>query len=294
MKNLYLLTLIILCSPFWAFGQQAEGFVPPINTDRPSQGTNSPFIVPQGFVQIETGFSYARSIFDPSFLQPNVGDPLLIAYEEFPIHTFQLPNLLLKYGLTKKLEVRLGSDLLHSNWNDHSFSPEGFSGTYLNDFFVGFKYQALQFSNSKGILSLLIETNLPESGTGKHNNEPKWKPVANVISAYSFSSLYQLTAKVGLPIAGDILKYSYLNPSWALVSNFTINERISLFSEWYAESLLKVGYHKTNHRFDGGILYLLNPNLQLDFAGGLGDLKEDTVEYRYHLTVGISWRTKIF
>ncbi|MEP6727383.1 MAG: hypothetical protein ABJC98_16310, partial [Bacteroidota bacterium] len=62
-----------------------------METDRPDQ-TESPFIVPVKWVQFEMGFNFEKN-------GPGA-------------HTFVYPTLLSKYGISKRLEFRLITNLL--------------------------------------------------------------------------------------------------------------------------------------------------------------------------------------
>src|ERR1700712_165369 len=62
-----------------------------METDRPDQ-TECPFIVPTGWVQFEMGFNFEKNA---------PGN-----------HTFVYPTLLSKYGVSKRLELRVITNLL--------------------------------------------------------------------------------------------------------------------------------------------------------------------------------------
>src|SRR6266581_2531378 len=79
MKIFYILFFVFLSSDILAQ-------IPPIDTDRPDQ-TESAFLVPKNWVRLEAGFNFEKSN----------------SHEK----EFLTPTLLSKYGLSKRVELRL-------------------------------------------------------------------------------------------------------------------------------------------------------------------------------------------
>ena len=118
------------------------------------------------------------------------------------------------------------------------------------------------------------------------------------IGSYTFTKWLQATGNLGIK-RGSFPDNNPIQPKWALITFFNLSDKLSLFTEWYGERAISFdydryrSYNKYFHKLDGGILFLINKNLQVDISGGIG-LTEDISTYRYLLSTGLSWRTKLF
>src|SRR5688572_2480663 len=70
-----------------------KNLIPTLTIDRPDQ-TDSPYIIPVGFFQVVTGIQHHWDKYQ--------ADSLTYSYR-----LFTYPNLLLRYGLMKNVEIRL-------------------------------------------------------------------------------------------------------------------------------------------------------------------------------------------
>ena len=95
---------------------QEEETTPPLITDRPD-ATESPNTVPKGSLQIETGAFYT------SFEENSAGNSI-------ELETIGYNTTLLRYGLLKNMELRLG-------WNFEEGRTK-LNGTKLQDVMSGF------------------------------------------------------------------------------------------------------------------------------------------------------------
>jgi DNA-binding Lrp family transcriptional regulator len=131
MKNKILFTLIILLVSFSNLYSQ-------ISTDRPNQ-TESPFTLPLGHIQIETGISIEDS-------QSNI-------------------NTLFRIGIINGIEVRLNTNYL-MNDNITALKKSSFS-----DFEVGAKFKIWGESNDKTKIGFLSHLSVPTAPEVFSNNE---------------------------------------------------------------------------------------------------------------------------
>ena len=131
MKNKVLFTLIILLVSFSNLYSQ-------ISTDRPNQ-TESPFTLPLGHIQIETGISIEDS-------QSNI-------------------NTLFRIGIINGIEVRLNTNYL-MNDNITALKKSSFS-----DFEVGAKFKIWGESNDKTKIGFLSHLSVPTAPEVFSNNE---------------------------------------------------------------------------------------------------------------------------
>jgi len=56
----------------------------------------------------------------------------------------------------------------------------------------------------------------------------------------------------------------------SLVAFYSVNKRTTLFYEWYVWMFTNAADNRPTHYMDGGIIYLLTPNMQLDLRAGFG------------------------
>lgn len=238
-------------------------------TDRPDV-TESTSVVPPGWLQGELGASYER------------GDGS---------RTLAAPGTLLRVGVTRRLEARLG----WSGWQDLSGDgapePPGGSGAAdgeragAADGEVGLKALVLDRRGRRPDLALLPSLTLPlgQEGLGSGAFDPGLKALlandlpgeagwgANVGLAWptqpgdggdSRSAVLSWSYSVGLPLGG----------SWAA------------FAEYFGEAAEGA---VAGHWLDGGLTHRAGPDLQLDGSGGvaLGQSEPD-----WFLGAGLSFR----
>lgn len=207
-----------------------------IATDRPGNG-NAASTVPRHRLQLETSVSYLRH---------DAG---------VTVQQFTLPTLL-RFGVTPKLEARLGSSLIGYDATDGS--DEGAS---LTDTSIGAK---LALTDNRGWtpqLGAMVDVFLP-TGNGSFTNDTT-VPDARVAAAWSLPKSFGLLINGGfdLPEGADgrvfrlgyVVNLGYAPPSLAGLSVFVeLFGRIDFDTEDIAQ-------------FDAGAAYILGPNLQIDF-----------------------------
>jgi len=236
-----ILPVLLMLSSIFIWAQEK---VPELITDRPDQ-TESAVVVPLKFLQIEAGF----------FMENN--KEAAISYQSFAYN-----STLLRYGLFKNMELRLGLEYL----GERSKTPGS------------------EFKNTISVFGPLY--------TGvkiKIADEDSWKPDIAFIGAVIFPFT-----------AGDSLKPSYSAASMLFPFSHTLSDRFSigynLGTDWdgktpmpnyfYSASLgiglmEKLGAYvegygtlpedgKPQHLADAGLTYLALPNFQLDLSGGVG------------------------
>jgi hypothetical protein len=222
----------------------------PIATDRPDQ-TETPNITPSRWLQCELGF-----------LHENIEGG---SYQTFP-------SALWKYGINKNFELRLISEL---GRQDQTLG--------LQPITLGFKVHLFDEKAARPTTSLIVHMTTPNFGS-KEFSTPKWAPSFRFLSQNNFKNGWSLGYNYGAEWNGDSRK-----PTWL----YTLSAAKSLSSVmgFYVETY---GYYQTSSkldkRFDGGLTFLLNPNVQLDASGGLG---VGSSELNTYLSLGLSWRVSL-
>lgn len=209
-----LLSFLLILLGYTAIGQT-------IATDRPSALTENATSLFKNGIQLESG--------------------LLIELDSGETQSISAPNLLLRYGLTEKTELRLMNDVLINEGN-----------IILGVWTIGTKIQL--YESDKMNLSVLSSTALPNVN-GEMGSLLEQPINAKVIGNYAVSKTNSVGYTVGYTINQNEIGYSLF-----LSHNFSDN--ISSFIELY-------GFNDQLN-IDAGFAYLVQDKLQFDAYFGTG------------------------
>lgn len=228
----HLLFSIILILIFPAVSQSQSVTPPPLQIDR-SNNTFTPTLVQKGFMQVESG---------------------LLAERTNGALSFNTPNILLKYGVNKNFEIRLGSALL---WQEGPVSNLG-----VPPLFAGIK---ASLTNEKGIvpqISFLGELAFDEAATSLY----KAKYLA---PRFRFLFQHTLSKKFGLGYNLG-MKWNGFGPEpialYTVCGSYNATDKLCVFAEVFGE---QQKYSAAAHYADAGIMILLSNNSIFDISGGL-------------------------
>lgn len=244
-----LLTLLLL--PLAPFNAYAQD---EIETDRPDQ-TETTAIVPKGHFQMENGFQHTQS---------HVGSSDLM-----------LPTSLWKFGLGDKLEFRLITDLVYNKVGDST-------STGLEPITVGFK---VNFWKEKGILpetSFIAQVKLPNVAS-KSLKAQYVAPELQLLFENTITDAIDLGYNIDARWDGDStdprMEYTF-SPSYKL------SDKLKTYIESFG--YLPPKQHIDNW-VDGGFIYLINKNVQIDIAAGY-ELSNHNHYHQFFETLGFSFR----
>ena len=209
-----LLSLLLILLGYTAIGQT-------IATDRPSALTENATSLYKNGIQLESG--------------------LLIELDSGETQSISAPNLLLRYGLTEKTELRLMNDVLINEGN-----------IILGVWTIGTKIQL--YESDKMNLSVLSSTALPNLN-GEMGSLLEQPINAKVIGNYAVSETNSVGYTIGYTINQNEIGYSLF-----LSHNFS--DKISSFIELY-------GFNDQLN-IDAGFAYLIQNKLQFDAYFGTG------------------------
>lgn len=229
-------------------------------TDRPDQ-TESPTVVPKGYLQIETGGFYEDTE------EKNLNQK-----------TTTFNTTLLRYGLLKNLEIRVGWDFSEVRTETNGMKLDNIASGF-SPLLIGTK---LSISEEKGIL--------PEIGFLAHLYLPfiagtDFKPETTGAD-FRFSFAHTLTEKsslsynLGASWGDDSSETSYI---YTLSYGYSIIKNLGIYAELYGDLPEN---SKANHLWDAGITYLLSKSVQLDATVGSGISKGQNLL----LSAGVSVR----
>jgi len=227
-----------------------------IDTDRPDQ-TESAVLVPKKYFQGELGIGKENS---------GQSD-----------YTIAHPTFLLKYGLSKRVELRLES----TYFSEYLFlTPDSKTRTDLAPVEIGTKIALFE---QKGLLpktSLIIHL-----GSSFRGNGPA---VWSYYSSFRFTCQQSITKKIGL---GYNIGAGKEEDGFALL--YTLSPNLSLGKRWYTYveafgfKSIEESTGKWDHAIDGGLAYYISNDLKLDVSAGHGVADNPMKNY---FAVGFSFR----
>ncbi|MEJ7736728.1 MAG: transporter [Chitinophagaceae bacterium] len=230
-----LLTVLPLLVFTLLWGQQKDR----IETDRPNE-TEVPYTVPKKFFQIEAGVYHEKTS----------------QAREITNH----PHLLLKYGLSKQLELRVQANL--STVKDLYFQKHR-TTTGLEPLELGIKGVLWGEMSWVPRTSLLLQTGIPTLASGDFKGE-HFAPEIRLLMENDISDAFSLNYNVGAEWDGE-----QKNPTWL----YTFSPGLDIGKRWHAFAEIFGFFNKheeANHTLDGGIEYFVNKNFAVDVCSGFG------------------------
>jgi hypothetical protein len=237
MKRIILISVLIVIVRL-AFAQKQE-----LVTDRPDQ-TEAPVLVPQGGVQIETGFQYEK---DRS--------------QGVQVKNFTYNTTLIKYGVNEHFELRFISEYLGTQVKGVGETKvrkaQGFSPLA-----VGVK---IKLADEKGIwpqAALIGHVNLR---TGSEAYTPSYTAADfRFTFANTLSEKLTLSYNLGVEWDGETPEAAFL---YTLSLGYSVSDRIGVFIEGYSFFPENA---KADNRVDAGLTFLITEVVQWDVSAGLG------------------------
>jgi len=248
MKKQYYLTFI-LCMVMTSL--QAQTNLPPIQLDRPDL-TESPFITPTNYLQVEAG--------------------LLYEIEENGIGIFTSPTVLTKYGVHDKFEIRLITEYVTT---DHAVRKP-LQG--ITPIWVGFKTHLL---TEKGIIpqtSFIGHIAIPSLASSDYQAN-YLAPQFRFTMQHTLSKSVTLGYNLGVEWDGFSAREKYI---YTITSGISLHKKWGCFIELFGEGEKGIGF---KHNVDAGFTYLVNNNSMLDISSGL-----NWQEQTYFVSFGYSFR----
>ena len=222
-KALLIIALTIFSS--FASAQQIE----PIEADRPDQ-TETPSIVPKGYIQIETGIGYEQ--------------------DGWGVGTLTIPTILSKYGVTDRFEVRLITEVV-------SYHILANKKTGLVPVEVGFKTNLIQENGIIPTISFIGHLSVPDAASPKfkgHFSHPRFRFAFEHTLSDDFSIGYNLGLEWEGGGEGDFV--------YTLTGGYSLSDQLGMYLEAYSSNEYPW--------FDGGVTYLICNDVLLDFSTGIG------------------------
>lgn len=220
-------------------------------TDRPDQ-TESAEVVPPGRVQVEVGWLLTRE------------DERGVRTE-----TVEVPGTLVRTGLLPGLELRLGWGGWTEEEERHRAGASRIDGAA--DLEVGVKARLWEERGRRPQAALLASVAVP---TGAEElTSDRWDPAVRLSLAHTLSETLSLGYNLGLARESDAGEDGRRETTtlalYTAALGIGLSDRAGAFVEAFGELPVEGG-GGPRHSLDGGLTFLLRPNLQLDAAVGAG------------------------
>ena len=242
-KYFYLLLPALFFCSLGLIAQETEG-PGDIITDRPDE-TESPFLLPKGFLQIETGFFYEER-------EEDLSKSKLTTYN----------TTLLRYGLLENLELRLGTDLVKLREETPGLAERELE-TGFEPLLVGAKVGIADENGLLPQIGLLGHLHLPFGASKDYQPETTGVDFRFAFS-HTLSPKSNLSYNLGAAWTGDSAEASYL---YTIAYGYSITDALGIYGELYGDLPES---DKAEHQWDAGLTYLLAGNVQLDAFVGSG------------------------
>ncbi len=235
MKKLKNILKVVCLLPLAAAAQNDN-----METDRPSESF-SPAVVLKNRFQVEAGFRKEHD--------NNEGESS---------NEYLYPSASFKYGLNKKLELRV----LIEEEADYEYTPDKHkTASGLEPIKVGFKYNLFDEKGALPKTSLIAMADIPKLAS------PDFKgdfvaPLFRLAMENSLTKKLSLIYNIGEEWEEDDVHGEFF---YSLSPQFEITDKFKVFAEVF-------GYiskeQDAKNTFDAGLLYQVTPNLQFDIFGG--------------------------
>ncbi|MCB2222259.1 MAG: transporter [Bacteroidetes bacterium] len=235
--------------------------IPTISTDRPTQ-TTSPYFIPKGAFQIETGVIYTRRTDD---------------FDERQMMSIGNSNL--RYGVFENFEVNVMGSFESMTINPKEKGNDStLSG--LGGVSAGFKTFVCK---EKGIRpALAIVGIIALRHLGNENFAPTFSyPLGKLAATHTLSNRASLGYNIGFSYSGEDADGFFI---YSVYMGYYITSKLWSFIEGYGNF---DNGNFPNHRADLGLTYLISPTFQLDISGGTGFSNDVD---RSFISAGLSWR----
>jgi hypothetical protein len=236
---------IFFLFPLFAFAQ-SQGR---IETDRPDQ-TECPFIVKKGYIQAEIGFNRATS--------ENL-----------------FPTSLVKYGISKRLELRYVSVLAQEPGKDVRFQTEA----------VGFKFALFEPVKWRPRTSVIVHYNWDHQNRDFSEKNLRGHSIGDVV--FTMQNDLNDQFGIGYNLGTELHSNGSFEGIYRVAPNMLIGKKgyayVEVFGRFPASEF-------ADHSYDAGFAYYLNEDVKLDVSAGQSFTRPE----EHYFALGISFRLRIF
>ena len=248
---------ILLTQPSFA---QENAPLDALITDRPD-ATESPNVLPKGFLQVETGALYE------SFEDNSIKN-----------ETYTFNTTLVRYGLLDNLELRLGWDFVEGKTKINGSTIDDVSSGF-NPLLFGFKTSIANENGCFPEIGFLGHLYLPFTASNDYKPETTGVDFRFAF-AHTISENSSLSYNLGASWGDDSSEAAYV---YTIAFGQGLTKKLGAYAELYGDLPEN---SKSNHFWDAGLTYLISNNVQLDATVGSSITKGQDIL----ISTGISFR----
>jgi hypothetical protein len=236
----------------WSYGTSFEGgpdVYEPLVTDRPDF-TEASVTVGRGVVQLETGYTY---IYDSE------------GGDSTSSHSF--PESLLRIGMFAEwFEWRVDWNYGVENTN---IAGDEDSADGAEDLGLGIKLALTPQECLLPETAIIFQMSVPTGSSGFSSDEVL--PGFNYLYGWDINDDWATGGSTGLNATTDdetLDSYMEFSQSWTV--NYSWNDRVGSYTEWFMFAPTSADTNKPEQYFNGGCTVLINNDLQWDIRAGVG------------------------
>ena len=243
MKLTNILTIVLVfATSTIILAQEGSNSLGTLITDRPD-ATESPNLIPKGFLQIETGAFYE------SF------DSNAIKTENYTLNT-----TLVRLGLLENLELRIGWDFVEGRTAINGVKQDNITSGF-NPLLFGAKIGIPKEANGFPEIGLLGHLYLPFTAGSDYKPESTGVDFRFAF-AHTLSATSSLSYNLGAQWHDDATQAAYI---YTIAYGQSITSHLGFYAELYGDLPEDAS---ANHLWDAGLTYLLSESVQLDATVG--------------------------
>ncbi|PSR55490.1 hypothetical protein AHMF7605_19250 [Adhaeribacter arboris] len=265
MKHTLLVTFLSVVLPCICFAQTTEE-APELESDRPTF-TQGATVVPSKTIQIETGLEYRKD-----------------QTEEQQEKDFIYPTTLIRMGILKKVELRVNVDFEKQKHHYAASSSLPGPQTKLQGFDnvrVGTKIELVKGEGALPTIGILGNVTLPVGN--KDLRPPHTAPEGRLLFKNELSEKLNLQYNFGYHKHKEEEEYRG-EMIYTVNANFKVADTFQAFAEYEAT---KAVHQSVDSSINGGFMFKILPNLQVDVFGGTS-VSEAAPDF--YTGAGVTWR----
>ena len=182
------------------------------------------------------------------------------------------PNTLFRIGISKKFEFRINTNYIFKT-NEYENKISNFS-----DLEIGTKIQIYNSETSKTSIAFLTHLSIPSANKYYSNNTTGL--LSRILISHELNNNFGIGYNIGYN--------KFKDEEGDIVYTVALGKGINSWGI-YCELYGNISDSKSDLYFDGGLVYLLKDNLQLDISYGTGI--NNTSNY---FSAGVSWAFNLF
>lgn len=270
-KVIIAIYILSACSVFAQDNANAEDSGGQIIADRPGQ-SDGPYVDPKGSFQIEAGIQNETKKEKAEGLEKQTGTYSTILWKYSLSNLIQL-RLITSYG-NDKIEKTDAENAVSSTTKYSGFCPVT----------VGAK---VAFQEEEGILpevGLLGLLRLPYFGSD--NYRPDYViPQFKLLFANTLNKRFSISYNLGADLDDNLVE---VRGSYSAALGMHVSDNVSAFVELYG---FIRRFNGAEHRLDGGFMYLVKKNIQIDCSGGIA-LNSESPSHFFSVGLSVMFNTK--